>query len=224
MPGSAAPRPTRRSASSYVENKRQAKKIRILESAVRSFAKRGFFGTSMEEIAEDLLLTRGSLYYYFRDKEEILALCHEVALEAVNEVLDRVRDAALPPDEAVRRLIGEHVRIMVDKFHGTALALEFDALDAVRRRPIVAARDRFEKGLRELIAEGVQTRAFRPVDPKLTTFAIFGSINWIARWYRPEAGASPEAIARSFADLFVNGLLLQSEAAPPVPGPVSPFG
>ena len=205
--------PARRAPSSYVETKRRAKRMRILESAVRSFAKRGFFGTSMEDIADDLLLTRGSLYYYFRDKEEILALCHLVALEGVNDVLDRVRAAGLAPDEAVRRLITEHVRIMVDRFHGTALALEFDALDPRGRAVVVAARDRFERGLRDLIAEGVKRRIFRSVDPKLTAFAMFGAINWIARWYRAGGGASPEEVAESFSDLFVSGLLARSGEA-----------
>lgn len=210
VPAGDEARLARRTPSSYVETKRRAKRTRILESAVRSFAKRGFFGTSMEDIADDLLLTRGSLYYYFRDKEEILALCHLVALEEVNVVLDRVRAAGLSPDEAVRRLVTEHVRIMVDKFHGTALALEFDALDAKGRAVVVASRDRFERGLRELIADGVKRRLFRQVDSKLTAFAMFGAINWIARWYRAGGGATPEDVASSFSDLFVNGLLARS--------------
>ncbi|HEV8268990.1 MAG TPA: TetR/AcrR family transcriptional regulator [Thermoanaerobaculia bacterium] len=197
----------RRSASARVEGKRKEKRLRILESAVRSFAKRGFFGTSMDDIAEDLLLTRGSLYYYYRDKEEILALCHEVALEAVNDVLDRVRAAGLPPEAAVRRLVVEHTRIMVDKFHGTVLALEFDALDAKRRAAVVEARDRFERGLREVIEEGIRKKVFRRVDPKMTSFAIFGAINWVARWYRPGGGSSPDEIGEAFADLFLGGML-----------------
>ena len=197
----------RRSASARVEGKRKLKRLRILESAVRSFARRGFFGTSMDDIAEDLLLTRGSLYYYFRDKEEILALCHEVALEAVNDVLDRVRAAGLPPEAAVRRLIVEHARIMVDKFHGTVLALEFDALDSKRRAAVVAARDRFEKGLRDVIEEGIRKKVFRRVDSKMTSFAVFGAINWIARWYRPGGGSSPDEVGEAFADLFLGGML-----------------
>jgi AcrR family transcriptional regulator len=161
----------------------------------------------MEEIAEDLLLTRASLYYYFRDKEEILALCHSVALEAVNEELDRVRAARLPPERALAELISAHVRIMVDKFHGTALALEFDALDAKRRATVVTARDRFERGLREIVAEGIRTGVFREVDPKIAGFAVFGAINWIARWYRGGGGSGPDDVARTYAELFVRGLL-----------------
>ena len=86
----------RRAPSAHVETKRKAKRAQILESAVRSFAAKGFYGTSMDDIAEELLLTRGSLYYYFRDKEEILALCHETALEAMLDVTERMRASAMP--------------------------------------------------------------------------------------------------------------------------------
>jgi AcrR family transcriptional regulator len=180
--------------------------MKILESAVKSFAERSFHGTTMDDIAEDLPLTRGSLYYYFRDKEEILAECHLVALDAVNDVLLRVKGAGLAPDMAVEKLIVEHVKIMVDKFHGSALALEIDALDPQRRRPVVAARDRYESGLRGLITEGIRLGIFRPADAKITSFAIFGAINWIARWYRRGGGASADEVAKAFARLFLDGM------------------
>jgi AcrR family transcriptional regulator len=197
----------RKAPSAHVETKRNAKRARILESAVRSFAAKGFYGTSMDEIADELLLTRGSLYYYFRDKEEILALCHETALEAMLDVTGRVRASGLPPDQALRRLILEHARVMVDKFHGTALALQFDALDARRRNAVVAIRDAYERSLRDVITEGVEQKVFRPVDPKLAAFAILGAINWMARWYRAGGGASAAEIGEEFAGIFLRGLL-----------------
>jgi TetR/AcrR family transcriptional regulator, cholesterol catabolism regulator len=196
----------RRAPSAHVETKRKAKRARILESAVRSFAAKGFYGTSMDDIAEELLLTRGSLYYYFRDKEEILALCHETALEAMLDVTERVRASALPPDQALRRIIVEHARVMVDKFHGTALALQFDALDARRRAAVVGVRDAYEHSLRDVIAEGVEQRVFRSVDPKLAAFAILGAMNWMARWYRAGGGASADEIGEEFAGIFLEGL------------------
>ncbi|MEO8586355.1 MAG: TetR/AcrR family transcriptional regulator [Acidobacteriota bacterium] len=196
----------RRAPSAHVETKRNAKRARILESAVRSFAAKGFYGTSMDDIAEELLLTRGSLYYYFRDKEEILALCHETALEAMLDVTERVRASALPPDQALRRIIVEHARVMVDKFHGTALALQFDALDARRRATVVGVRDAYENSLRDVIAEGVEQGVFRPVDSKLAAFAILGAMNWMARWYRAGGGASADEIGEAFASLFLDGL------------------
>jgi AcrR family transcriptional regulator len=199
----------RRPPTPHVETKRRAKRARILESAVRSFAAKGFYGTSMDDIAEELLLTRGSLYYYFKDKEEILALCHETALEAMLEVTGRVIASRLPPDEALRRIVVEHVRVMVDKFHGTALALQFDALEPKRRGSVVAARDAYERSVRDVIADGIARKVFRPVDPKLATFAVLGSINWLARWYKAGGGSSAEEIGDAFSDVFLAGLLVK---------------
>jgi len=195
-----------RRPSPHVQKKRDAKRLQILESAVRAFAARGFHGTSMADIARELRRTRGSLYYYFRDKEEILALCHAVALEAVLAAYEKVRVSALPPDEKLRRLIQQHVRVQVDKFHGTALALELDALRPASRAAVVEGRDRYDRGRRELIEEGVRAKLFRPVDPKLAAFAVVGAINWIGRWYRPDGGATPETLGREFADLFLAAL------------------
>ncbi len=202
----AAGRPAGRPASPHVQRKRSARRLRILESAVQAFAAKGFHGTSMGDIARQLRLTRGSLYYYFRDKEEILALCHTRAVEAVLEAMERVQAAPLPPDEKLRRLIVEHVLIQVDKFHGTALALELDALRPASRASVVAGRDRYDRGVRALIEEAIRTGLFRRVDPKLTAFAIVGAINWIGRWYRPEGSASPVALGDHFARLFLDAL------------------
>ena len=214
-------RPEPRQPSPHVARKRKLKRHLILESAVKAFASRGFYGTSMDDIAEELHLTRGSLYYYFRDKEEILALCHLAALDAVLEAAERVRAAGLPPDETLRLLVVEHVRIQVDKFHGTALALEFDALEPRARAAVVAARDRYEGALREILADGIAAGLFRPVDPKLAAFAIFGAINRIGRWYRATGPATPDEIGAQFAAVFLEGLRAQTGAARPGGSPAA---
>jgi AcrR family transcriptional regulator len=124
----------------------------------------------------------------------------------VLDVTGRVRASHLPPDEALRRIVVEHARVMVDKFHGTALALQFDALDPKRRAAVVAARDTYERSVRDVIADGIAKKVFRPVDPKLATFAILGAINWLARWYRAGGGASADEVGEAFADLFLEGV------------------
>ena len=87
------------------------------------------------------------------------------------------------------------------------------ALDESRRGEVVALRDRFETGLRELVAEGVRTGEVRPLPPKLVAFAVFGAINWIARWYRTGGEATPEQIAEVFGDLFLGGLFVRARGA-----------
>lgn len=186
--------------------RRQKRVDDILASAISVFRRHGYHGTSMDQIAEQLLMTKGSLYYYFRDKEEILFAAHDRALDRILDELAGVRRGPGCPCERVEALIAAHVRIMVEGFHGTALALEFGALSPRRLRVVIGKRDRFERGLRELLEQGVQEGCLRAVDPKLAGMAILGSINWIARWYRPDGPLGPQEVAARFLDLFRGGL------------------
>jgi hypothetical protein len=102
---------------------------------------------------------------------------------------------------------------MVEGFHGTGLALEFGALSPPRLRKVVAKRDRYEAALRELIQKGVRAGCFRPVEPRMAGFALLGSINWIARWFRPDGPVKAEGLAKSFLDVFMGGLLPRRGAA-----------
>ena len=105
--------------------RREQRVTAILESAVAAFRRDGYHGTTMEAIAAELLMTKGSLYYYFRDKEEILFAVHDPALDRLLAELARVKRRRVCPCERLEDLLASHIRIMVEGFHGTALALEF---------------------------------------------------------------------------------------------------
>ena len=186
--------------------RRQHRIDAILASAISVFRRHGYHGTSMDQIAEQLLMTKGSLYYYFRDKEEILFAAHDRALDRILEELERVRRGPGCPCEQVEALLAAHIRIMVEGFHGTALALEFSVLSPRRLRAVVDKRDRFERGLRTMLEKGAAEGCLRPVDAKLAGMAMLGSINWIARWYRPDGPLGPQDVAVRFLDLFRGGL------------------
>ncbi len=187
-------------------SRRPGRREQILDIAVAAFQRRGFGGTSVEEISRQLHMTKGSLYYYFRDKEDILFSCHQRSLDHLLSISRGIRRRHPDPESALRELIERHVAIMVEEFRGTALALEVGALTGRRLKRVVDRRDRYERTLRGLIAEGVHSGRFRPVKPKLAVFAVLGAINWMARWYRDEGELGPDEIGRFFAELFIRGL------------------
>src|SRR6266545_2618604 len=176
----------------------RAKRDQILDVAVAAFRRRGYAGTSIQDISRSLQLTKGSLYYYFRDKEDILYESHERSLDHLLSIARAVRRDHPEPAAALRRLIEEHAGIMVHEFRGSALALEVGHLQGERLARVVRRRDRYEGALRGVIEEGIRTGVFRPVDPKLAAFAILGAINWMARWYHEGGGHDPETIGRAF--------------------------
>ena len=73
-------------------------------------------------------MKKGNLYYYFRNKEEILFACHQYSLDRLLGALDEVEQSGLPPDEKIRRLIVAFVHMVLDELHGTALFLDLEAL------------------------------------------------------------------------------------------------
>lgn len=186
--------------------KAAARRVKILRSAAVAFRRRGYHGASVGEIARALRMTKGSLYYYFRNKEDILFACHDYSLGVALTLLENVRRARVAPDAKLRRLIGGFVHLITDELHGTALTLEIDALSPARRRAVVARRDRFDRGLRRILREGMTRGRFARRDPKLLAFAIMGAVNWIARWFDPKGAARSDQIAQLFAEYLVAGL------------------
>jgi AcrR family transcriptional regulator len=187
-------------------DKRRHKRIEILRSAAAAFRRRGYHGATTAEIARSLRMTKGSLYYYFRDKEEILFFCHDYSLDILLELLERVEAGAQPADAKLRELIEAFVHMIIDELRGTALTLDLDALSPAHLRSVIAKRDRFDKGIRRILEEGVRAGLFRPADPKLLSFAMLGAVNWITRWFDPRGTASSQEIGRAFADYLVAGL------------------
>jgi AcrR family transcriptional regulator len=183
------------------------RRIEILKSAAAAFRRRGYHGASVDEIASALEMTKGNLYYYFRNKEEILYACHDYSLDVLLALLLDVQADSSRPDDKLRRLILAFVHLMLDELQGTALTLDLQALSPPLQRRIIAKRDRFDRGLRELIQQGIDQGLFRPGDPKMIGFAIMGAVNWITKWFDPAGPMTSEQIGQRFADYLVGGLL-----------------
>lgn len=180
--------------------------LEILRSAAVVFRQRGFDGATIEEIAGRLGMTKGSLYYYFRDKEEILYATQSYSLDRLLEHARRIERLRLPPDRKLREIIVAQMRCMLDELQGSSAHIEFHALSPKKLRAIISKRDRYERKLRAVIERGQRSGVFVRCDAKLATLAILGAVNWSVKWYRPEGPLSVDRIAHEFADLLVRGL------------------
>jgi len=192
--------------SPHVREKRRRRREEILHAALRAFRDRGYHATTLEDIAGGLGVRSTALYHYFPDKEAILYACHREGLADVHARVADARARHATAGERLAHVIREHVRVMTETLEGSTLAFEVSALDAAHQAEIIAARDRYERALRSIIAQGIADGEFRPVNPKIAAFAILGAINWIARWYRPEGSVHPPALGAQFAEHLVGGL------------------
>ena len=181
-------------------------RVEILKSAAVAFRRLGYHGATVEKIAAVLHMKKGNLYYYFRNKEEILFACHQYSLDRLLAQLHEVEQSGIAPDEKLRQLIVFFARTILDELHGGALFLELEALSPTHLKTVIARRDRFDHGIRHILEEGIRIGLFGPADAKLLSFAILGAVNWIPRWYNPDGPATSQEIADRFADYLIGGL------------------
>ena len=199
-------RPGRRAKRPRNADPNATTRLDILKSAAKAFRRLGYHGATVEQIAAALHMKKGNLYYYFRNKEEILFACHQYSLDQLLQLLVDVAYSDLDAGEKLRRLVVAFVHTILDELHGTALFLELESLTPAHLKTVVVRRDKFDHGVRQIVEEGMAAGIFAPGNPKLLAFALFGAVNWIPRWYNPAGSASSQEIAELFADFFVAGL------------------
>ncbi len=192
--------------SGWVAEKRRRRRAEILHAALRAFRAKGYHATTLDDIAAHLGIRNTALYHYFPDKEAILFACHQESLAEVERILAEARNQYEGAPDRLAHVVREHVRVMIDTLEGSPLAFEVTSLAPALQRKVVTARDRYERGIRAIIEEGVAAGEFRPVDPKVATFVVLGAINWVARWYRPEGALHSAELGAKFADYLVGGL------------------
>lgn len=184
---------------------KQAKRLEILDGALTAIRDRGLKGAGMREIARAAGLSTGNLYYYFRNKEELVYACQDRALDQLLEVLALAKGRP-GAAETLGALIEGHLQVVMEG--GASMHLDVDDLPRPLFKKIVQKRDRYERGVRELLKEAQQDGEVRTGDTKLQAFGLLGALNWVARWYRPGQGDEAEII-HSFKEQLLRGLLWQ---------------
>ena len=185
---------------------RDAKREAVLRTAVRLFLEQGYHRATLTEVAERLNITKPALYNYFRGKDEILFECWTLGQDAVfgcAATIDASGGAGLAK---LREFVRSYARLMTTDY-GQSLA-RFDIRDMSHRHAAVArsAKRRIDTVFRGYVAEGVADGSIIRCDPKLTAFAIAGSLNWIGHWYRPGGALGADEIAESFVEQLTGGL------------------
>src|SRR3954453_18076676 len=178
-----------------------------MRAAARVFRAGGCAAAGMRDIAVAADLSPGNLYHYFRGKEELLFFCQARSAARLLDALAAARKGRRPLPGRLRDMAVAHVLCLLDEVEGSAAHLEVDALPPPLRARIVAKRDRYERGVRALVANGIRERLLRPADATIATRAFLGALNWTAHWFRPDGAQSAQQIADAVADYAVAGLV-----------------
>jgi AcrR family transcriptional regulator len=180
----------------------------VLEAATKVFYERGYAAASVQDIADELGILKGSVYHYIDTKEDLLFRVLEEVHEEVEAILAEVQEL---PDLAPLERLHEYVRRQIarslqDLSRISVYYHELDQLSDGRREEIVRRRAVHNRFVVGLIQEAQDAGEVDPdADPKLLANCVFATMIWIYRWYRPGRWKR-EAIARQCADFAVRGL------------------
>lgn len=191
----------------------------VLDAAARVFARQGYEGTSIDDIADELRSTKGRVYHYFRTKSDLLLGVQTTgARQLVEGARAIVDDSSLSPKDRLFRMARTHAATMMSNHAYQFVSLRFLQNKTAPKSgradadwaAVLELRREYEDIFTEVLREGAASGAFSVKDERLTMRGILGALNWITVWFDPDAPPtedrrSPDQIASSMAEFLVAG-------------------
>jgi acyl-CoA synthetase (AMP-forming)/AMP-acid ligase II/AcrR family transcriptional regulator len=204
------------------EPQRSDKKDAVLLAGARLFTRKGFQGTSLDDIAQSLGVTKPTLYYYIANKEEILIECVERGLSTFHQGLGDLVQSGLGGRGLLRAAMALYAEVVTSDFGMCASRVGEDPLSEEKRRVLRQRKAEVDVDFRVLIEQGMQRGWIVEGDASVAAFTVVGALSGIGRWYRPETH-SPQSLqyaVQHCIEMLLRGVL----SAPTVPFSDSPQG
>lgn len=191
-----------------LEDKHSVKAREILLAAARIFNRRGYHQTSMSHVANALGVSKPYLYYYLKNKEDILFECSRIATEDLHAMLDEVRQSSVTGWDRLALVFRGYARVMTTEF-GICLIRNTapGSLGEAGRERLWIGRRRLNREVEQIIAQGIADGSIRSCDPIALSFAMFGCFNWMTFWFRPDGPMNAEEITDKFLAIFARGAM-----------------
>ena len=187
------------------ETRFELQKDRMLRAAARCFNEKGYSGSSLRDVANILGLTDAALYYYVRNKEELVYLCYIRAAAVGREAMQRASDEGLDGMDTVLRYLRYHIEIMVGDRGPIAIMSEIPSLKPAHRDEVLELSRRHSARFEEILNSGIEDGSIAACDVRMTGNAIMGSINWIPKWYHGNRETG-ETLVAEFPLILTKGL------------------
>lgn len=183
-------------------------KEKIIEESILLFEKKGFSETSIQDIVEAIGVTKGTFYYYFSSKEQLLMDIH---LGYIDDLLERqavIHKTAASNQQKLKQMV--QLLIADIKDHGPSGRVFFREMRHLAEDnagAVKAKREEFRINIENLLTEGMEEGEFRKdIKPDMTAFAVLGITNWSYQWFNPAGEVSAESLAEIYSDLILNGI------------------
>ena len=177
------------------ETRWELQKDRMLRAAARCFNEKGYSGTSLKDVSAILGLTDAALYYYVRNKEELVYLCYLRAGDVGREALDRAIAEGANGLDTVRRYLRYHLEAMTGERGPIAIMSEIPSLEPAHRDEILEISRRHSARFEDVLEKGIADGSIAPCDVRMTGNAIMGSLNWVPKWFHGDADVADKVVA-----------------------------
>lgn len=191
---------------------------KLLSAAASAFMERGYSGTSIDDIASVLGVTKGSVYHHYASKSEIYFAVQEAAMQRIDAQVRAIFESDAPPDEKLYRMAIGHAAAIMSDFAASKVGVQglerslmkASGVEARRglRRTLRMRKD-YEAMFRHVIAAGMAVGVFREGPVGLMSMGSLGTLNWITLWFNPHRSntqAHMAQIAEQLARMVVQAL------------------
>ncbi|ATP40326.1 TetR family transcriptional regulator [Solibacillus sp. R5-41] len=186
------------------EKKILKKKEQILLSAITIVNRRGYDGATMEEIAAEMLMTKGSLYYYFKNKGDLMYQCHKLVLAQATQELEEELQGEGTAEEILRKMVATHINYAVEEKETFNMIIEPKQMfNPEQIEPVLKLRKHYSSLFDKVIEKGFTTGEFHVKEPIIVRMIILGAMNWIQQWYSPNGRMAKEELKQHFADYII---------------------
>lgn len=183
----------------------EAKRRALLQEAGRVFGQRGFGNTSLDEIAQNLNITKAALYYYFKNKHELLFECYVVSFDLADDALSQALIEGGTPHDQLCSFVRHYTLRGLHDLHQTMTLRDLDVLTPEHQEIIRSRRRNLHQRLLAIIQAGVADGTLAPIEPRVLMFAIAGSISWVFRAFKADGDLTAEQVADQMVEILSRG-------------------
>ena len=175
----------------------------VLETAIRLFYEKGYAATSIQDVANELGILKGSLYYYIDTKETLLRKIFEDSHEEVREIAERHRHGDEPAIDRIAAFLRDNAMwYLTNQQRASLFAREWRHATGELREVMAKQRKYYDQVLRELIQAAVEEGSARAdIDVRLATYFVMSAVSSLPDWFNPRGRDKAETVASSYADM-----------------------
>ena len=178
----------------------------ILSSAATLFADKGFRAITINDVAASLGYTKSVVYYYFKNKNEILWQIFNRMHQCYEDTIVGILQEDLPTDETLKKILCQHALNVMQRKDWTAIYFRDESELEEPQRLLIRKRKReYDKMIEGVYQRGVDEGLFKPVPTHIAVSGFMGMCNWLHTWFDENGKMTAEQIAETYVDMMAGG-------------------